>query len=153
MPKEPKSLKGWLAATWTDFSRMIRSEAADENGNCKCVTCGCRKFWKGSGIDAGHFLAGRRLSIRFQESCVHPQCWFCNTGACSHVNPFAGGVRKESVTIAYTRFMMSTYGEEEIDRLNWLRDNVVKSYSVDELREMRVEFKRRAKAAMEEKGL
>jgi len=153
MPREPRDLKGWLKVTWADFSLMIRAEAADEHGMCECVTCGRRANWTGGGIDAGHFLAGRRLSIRFDEHCVHPQCRSCNSGSCVHVNRYASAMRKETVAIAYTRYMMDTYGEDEIDRLNWLRDNVTKSYTVEELREMRAKFKQRTKVAIEENGI
>lgn len=151
MPREPRDRQSWLLATQSDFNRMIRVEAADDRGICTCVTCGKTRLWNDK-MDAGHFLAGSRQSIRFEESCVHPQCHSCNTGSCSHVNPWAGGQKKETVTIAYTRYMLERYGQDEIDRLIRLRETS-RTWSIDELRVMRAEYKRRTSIARKEKVL
>lgn len=58
-------------------------------------------------MHAGHFIAGRGNTILFEETNVHPQCYVCN-------------VRKHGDQLNYYRFMVSTYGEDEVIRLTKL---------------------------------
>jgi len=59
-----------------EFSRYIRRVDADGNGYVKCFTCGIEKHWKE--VDAGHFRSRKRLSTRWDEKNVQPQCKKCN---------------------------------------------------------------------------
>ncbi len=152
MPREPKDRRAWLNATWRDFSKMVRVEAADSQGLCECVTCDYGpSAWNSGEIHAGHYLGGRYESILFEETCVHCQCRGCNTAG--HINFGYGGLRKkEEVTQRYHAFMISRYGQEEVDRLLRLR-NQPRTYSIDELRQMRSEYRKRADKAIKAKGL
>ena len=130
-----------LQRTKADFREMIRAEAgarAKEHllGMVGCVTCSRGPFpWRGSNlVDAGHFLAGGRNSHYFEESNCHPQCSHCNR---------SGGMPQE-----YEAFMLETYGQEEIDRLRKLKDTVSRTFSVDELCEMRTEYRGRIDRAI-----
>lgn len=62
---------------WDVFSKYIRIKYSDNNGYCKCVTCGVTKHWKE--IHAGHFIDGRNNTILFDERFVYPQCFHCNS--------------------------------------------------------------------------
>ena len=59
---------------WTELSKCIRMEAADEHGYCTCVTCGYQALWNSGEMHAGHFVDGRRNSIIFEESGIACQC-------------------------------------------------------------------------------
>lgn len=107
-------------------------------GQCACVTCGKVKPWKGSYGDqmhTGHFLASRRNSILFEEANVAPQCNGCNG--------YHGGAPQ-----AYRMWMEHIRGQDEIDRLKRLK-NEVRTFSRDELVDMRIEYQARLKAAIE----
>lgn len=58
------------------FSKFIRLRDADENGYCRCITCGRVHHWKE--MDAGHFVKRDRNQVRFDERNVHAQCKYCN---------------------------------------------------------------------------
>lgn len=123
---------------WTEFSRMIRLEARDpDTGLVTCVTCGHKSEWN-KGMQAGHFIDGRYNSIIFYENGVHPQCYACNI--------IYNGRKDE-----YFLFMEKTYGREEIDkqvRLKWES----RTFTRDELAELRKSFKSRADKSIEEFG-
>jgi len=60
----------------TIFSKYIRLRDADQNGYCRCVTCGERYHWKK--IQAGHFISRKHYATRWDENNVHAQCVACN---------------------------------------------------------------------------
>lgn len=144
----------------SDFQKMIRAEAgADtrqyvtaivdgeirqvkrEVGQCVCVTCGTVGPWKSSkwgssnSIETGHFLAGRSQSILFEETNAHPQCVHCNRDLSGNQG-------------VYEMWMRFIYGQEEIDRLRRLK-NEPKSFTREQLVDMRISFGERLKAAEE----
>ena len=142
-----------------DFQKMIRAEAGafvgivwvvadgryvgrtSKLGECRCVTCGAAHPWQKqkqfgtAGVDTGHFVSSRCNSIVFEENNAHPQCVYCNR--------FLGGNQE-----AYSTWMLHTYGQEAIDRLQQLR-NQSRQFTREELVEMRIGFRDRMKAAME----
>lgn len=60
------------------FSQWVRLSASDNNGNCKCVTCGKVGYWKADGMQAGHFMSRKHYSTRWDERNVKVQCSSCN---------------------------------------------------------------------------
>lgn len=82
--KSPKSpYKKAKAKAWRWFSRYIRlrdcirTTGFKDQG--KCVTC--QGYFPFSELDAGHALAGRNMSILFDEELVNAQCHHCNRSA------------------------------------------------------------------------
>lgn len=85
----------------------MRQLHADHRGYARCVSCGVLKPWRE--LQAGHFMPkSRGSSVYFECRNIHPQCVRCNIWA------------KESAMIAYTRWMLATYGEDEVERLERL---------------------------------
>jgi len=58
------------------FSRFVRLRDADDNGYCRCITCGKIHHWKE--MDCGHFMTRDRPATRFNEQNCHAQCKYCN---------------------------------------------------------------------------
>ena len=139
-----------------DFQAMIRAEAGAAThifshavrngelvavgrlrGQCVCITCGQVCPWSGGSftekLDTGHFLSGRG-SILFEEDCVAPQCATCNR--------HHGGRPLE-----FRKWMEAVRGLETIERLEHLKRQT-RSFSRDELVDMRLEFRRRQTAAI-----
>ncbi|KKL59294.1 hypothetical protein LCGC14_2216810 [marine sediment metagenome] len=84
------------------FSKYIRLRDADENGVCKCVSCGKPDYWKN--MDAGHFINRKHLSLRWDERNVHSQC--------RRDNRF-----DEGNIVGYTKAMIKKYGIGILDEL------------------------------------
>lgn len=61
---------------WKVFSEYIRRRDADENGFCKCFTCGLVRHWKQG--DCGHGIPRQHWSTRYAEKNNHFQCKRCN---------------------------------------------------------------------------
>ena len=61
----------------TVFSQYIRLREAD-NGMVECFTCGKKEFWKGKGMQNGHFMSRKNLSTRWDEVNCQVQCVGCN---------------------------------------------------------------------------
>lgn len=146
-----------------DFQKMIRAEAgafvgitwvvADGKfagrrvrlGECACVTCGKIHAWKKqkqfgkAGVDTGHFVASRCNSIIFEETNAHPQCVHCNQ--------YLGGNQE-----AYSIWMWNVYGQEEIDRLNRLRNESVQ-FTREDLVYRRINYRARLKVAVDAIGV
>ena len=94
-----KTLKNELDKT---FSIYIRNRDADENGICKCISCGKHDHWKN--MDAGHFINRKHLSLRWDERNVHSQC--------RRDNRF-----DEGNIVGYTKAMIKKYGIGILDEL------------------------------------
>jgi len=60
------------------FSEYIRRSHADKNGIVKCYTCDKRAYWKGEGMQNGHFISRSSRILRWRESNCRPQCYVCN---------------------------------------------------------------------------
>lgn len=58
------------------FSEFIRLRDCDNNGLCKCITCGTYKHWRE--CDAGHFVTRENMGTRWEEENVNAQCPHCN---------------------------------------------------------------------------
>lgn len=71
-----KSAKELIPIVDRPFSELIRLKYSDDNGYCRCVTCGSVHFWKD--IDCGHFQPRARIATRFDERNCRPQCTRCN---------------------------------------------------------------------------
>ena len=60
------------------FSEYIRRKYADKNGIVKCYTCDRKAYWKGEGMQAGHFMSRKSRILRWDERNIRPQCYSCN---------------------------------------------------------------------------
>ncbi len=156
------SPKSWsprrlLKETAKDFQKAIRAEAGAKSGSvrcvlngemtrlfspagyCVCVTCGKHVPWSGQflsghvGAHAGHFIPTRRNSIILEENNCHPQCNHCN--------------KESGNPVCYHLYMMKVHGKKEIERLQWLKDNVSRKFEWDELEKLRTGYRDRWKSA------
>lgn len=135
------------------FQRMIRAEAAALPagrthaiangklyrvdrlvGECVCVTCGKVGPWSSGigGMHTGHFLP-RTAPVLYEEGNVAPQCSYCNR--------YQGGAPQQ-----YRLWMAAVRGEETIERLERLKATI-RSFTRDELVDMKIAFTARLKAA------
>jgi hypothetical protein len=60
------------------FSEYIRRKYADKNGIVKCYTCNKRAYWRGEGMQNGHFISRSSRILRWNEQNCRPQCYACN---------------------------------------------------------------------------
>lgn len=104
---------------------------------CACVTCGKVKRWNAGikELHTGHFLASRCNSILYEETNVAPQCASCN-------------YYKSGAQAAFKTWMMACRGEEIVQRLHQLKATV-RSFTREELVDMRIGYQTRLKAAEE----
>jgi len=106
---------------WKLFSEYIRRRDANPlTGQTSCVTCGKRAHWKE--LQAGHFIAGRRLSILFDFRNCHAQCYGCNVGQCGQY-------------VDYFIYMEDRYGRKIINELRRLKHESRK-YSIGDYEEL-----------------
>ena len=127
-------------ATIADFNKMIRAEAADDDGFCHCCTCDKVFRWDGGIKEAhsGHFVAGSTSGVVFDERNCHPQCPRCNY--------YMDGNQE-----VYSTFMLERYGPLVIAELQALRRVARKYYRSDYL-EMRAGFRARIKVQKQRLG-
>jgi len=136
------STKDWNRQKWqksalVDFQKMVRMTAADSEGYCVCCTCGVRRHYKT--MDAGHFISRKHNATAFDSMNCHPQCKKCN-------------LYLDGNQIAYYQYMEQSHGRTMINRLIQ-QSKTPRIYTIDELREMRAEFRRMWKRAQETKNL
>lgn len=113
------------------FQAMIRMEAADDDGNCVCVTCMRVHKWNSGKINAGHFHSRRHTGTLWDERNCHPQCVYCNQFLSGNIQ-------------SYAHYMLETYSEEELAELS-LKTQEVRDYTSAELVEIRIGFMDRIK--------
>jgi 5-methylcytosine-specific restriction endonuclease McrA len=111
--KAPKisTLKNKL---WSLTSQIVRLRDANADGYAKCCTCDTVKFWRGEGLQAGHFCpAARGGATRWLLININAQCGHCNGPLSS--NP-----------LEYYAFMLEKHGQAEVDALRRKSHDVVK---------------------------
>ena len=129
LKKKTKTIAGLVEDAATILQRIVRMKAADENGYCKCVTCGKIGHWKE--MDGGHYISRTYTQHKLLEENIHPQCKGCNRfGHKCHDD--------------YSRYMRETYGTEFVD---WLSDTKrqTKKYYRSEIEDLIAELKVREK--------
>ena len=77
------------------FSEYIRRKHADKNGIVKCYTCNVKKFWKGEGMQNGHFISRKSRILRWDERNCRSQCYSCNCHFYGRQYVFALNLNKE----------------------------------------------------------
>lgn len=75
------------------FSKYIRLKYSDNNGYCRCISCGSIHFWKN--IQNGHYMSRRYMSTRFAEDNCRPQCVACNMFNQGNIQMYRRGLIKE----------------------------------------------------------
>ncbi len=75
MARKPKR-KNLIKKLDAVFSKYIRLRDADQEGYCRCATCGEKHHW--TKIQAGHFISRKHYATRWDERNVHAQCVACN---------------------------------------------------------------------------
>lgn len=150
-----KSKPKYQAKVAVVFQRMIRAEDALKTyskvcvsgraigmskrvGTCACITCCIVLPWTGPKesipqMQTGHFLAGRKACILFEEDNVAPQCSTCNK-------------HNSGMPLEFRKWMEAVRGLEAIERLERLKRESV-SINRETLVDMWIEFSKRLKAA------
>ena len=59
-----------------DFQMLVRLRDADDEGNCKCISCGVTKHY--TDCDAGHYISRRFPATMLDFANCHSQCVKCN---------------------------------------------------------------------------
>jgi hypothetical protein len=121
---------------WTWFSRFIRLRDSDDQGNCRCITCGRIGHWKS--FDCGHGIGRQHKSTKFHEHNNHAQCKRCNG--------FEEG-RKDVYHVQVDRL----YGVGTWDRLLALSRTSCKRGSF-EINAMTEHYRKMAQALAKQKG-
>jgi len=129
MPRKPQTTAKLKNKAAELLQRLVRMKAADENGLCKCVSCGRVDSWRS--MDGGHFIGRTHTFHLLREENVHPQCKRCNR--------FFSGCHDD-----YRRYMVDMYGEDFVEWLSYTKRNLVK-YSQADLMEIIEDLKRRIK--------
>ena len=134
----PKSLRATALET---LQKLVRLKAADDNGYCTCVTCGCVKKWN-KGIQGGHYIPkGSSSYWALEEENIHPQCSSCNQF----------GMKNGDAAQLYAFYMIDTYGRDFVDEMHEKKRDVKKIYTAD-YREMIAEWKEQIKEHLERIG-
>ena len=127
----PKTLR---AKALEAIQKLARISAADDNGYCKCVSCGKLDHYKN--MDGGHFIPkGSSSRWALEESNVNPQCKGCNGFSMKH----------GSAEAQYTLWMIDWVGKDQVEYMLATKNDPVKFYAAD-YREMIAEWSEQIKA-------
>jgi hypothetical protein len=131
VPKK-RTLAQEVEAVAVMLQKLVRLKAANENGFAHCVTCGVFKHWKE--LQGGHFISRVHKSTKLLEENVHPQCQGCN----------AFRMKDTLFVLAYRRYMVEMYGEDEVTRMEQLARQT-KKFTRAELAEIKADLKAQIK--------
>lgn len=120
-----RSYKTQKLYAWKAFSKYIRLRDADENGYCKCISCGKKAWWQE--MQAGHLIASRANSILFDEELVYAQCPYCNNNSGEQASYWMG-LKK-----------LKGYPDSKFDEFK-ARKNGTKKYKIWELAEIEEKY-------------
>ena len=80
------------------FSQYIRLRDSDENGYCKCISCGSVHFWKDT--HNGHYENRSHMATRFNERNCNAQCVKCNIFEDGNLKGYKRGlIRKYDIAV------------------------------------------------------
>ena len=116
------------------MQKLVRlKEAVQNDGYCKCVSCGIVKHWKE--CDGGHYISRNHQSTKVLEENIHPQCKGCN---------LKSGKGDTLVNIDYRNWMIEFYGEEFVEELEILARKPADHFGPDiedQIKEVRAKCK------------
>ena len=116
------------------LQKLLRISAADDNGYCKCVSCGKLDHYKN--MDGGHFIPkGSSSRWALEESNVNAQCKGCNGFSMKH----------GSAEAQYTLWMIDWVGKDQVEYMLATKNDPVKFYAAD-YREMIADWSEQIKA-------
>lgn len=118
------------------FSQYIRLRDSDENGICKCCTCGALHHWKQ--MDNGHFIKRQHMALRFSEVNCNVQCRKCN---------WLG----QGEDAKYKEFIIKKYGVNTYNQL-LIQKNTSAKFASFELDFMIAKYKDYVKSMLTGKG-
>lgn len=119
------------------FSQYIRLRDANDNGFCKCVTCGTMWVWRV--IHNGHYIPRQHMATRYDERNCHPCCYHCNV-------ILRGNLKK------YRQFIISKYGKGILEELEAKKFSIEK-WTASDYTEKISYYKEKVKQLIIEKGL
>jgi len=119
------------------FSLFIRIRDTQEDGYCRCITCG--RVVTPKECDCGHYVKRQHLATRFSEENCHAQCKRCNA--------FEQGRDAE-----YRRKLVEIYGEDKVLLLEAGKRTTSKT-SATALKLIEQLYKDKAKKLSKEKGI
>lgn len=117
------------------FSEYIRLRDSDENGLCRCISCGKIHAW--NDIDCGHFVNRRHMSTRFDEINGNAQCRSCN-------------YYDEGNPVGYAKGLIEKYGAGIIDEL-LLKKKLCRKWSQFEIDELAKYYRKKCKELLKSK--
>ena len=116
------------------LQKLSRISAADDNGYCKCVSCGKLDHYKS--MDGGHWIPkGSSSRWALDESNVNPQCRGCNAFSMKH----------GSAAAQYTLWMIDWIGKDQVEYMLSTKNDPIKFYAAD-YREMIADWSEQIKA-------
>ena len=102
------------------LQKLRRMECANDEGYCKCVSCGVLVHWKE--CDGGHFIPkGSSSRWALEPENIWSQCKSCNGWQMKH----------GSAAQQYTIHMIDFYGREFVDHMLDTRRDTHKLYAAD----------------------
>lgn len=135
--KKKKSLSTVIEKLDTVFSQFIRLRDSDQNGYCRCISCGKVVFWKY--IQNGHFVNRGHMNTRFDEKNCNAQCVTCNCF-------------DEGNNIGYMRGLIDKYGPRIIDEL-YIKKNQTKKWDAFDLEVLIQDYQKKVDRLKLEKSL
>ena len=119
------------------FSKFIRLRDSDENGLCRCISCGKIHAW--DDIDCGHFVNRRHMGTRFDEKNCNAQCRSCNSF-------------DEGNPAGYAKGLIEKYGAGVIDEL-LLKKALGRKWSQFEIDELAKYYREKCKELLKSKTI
>lgn len=122
--RKPKryTISGLSNKVATRLQLLRRMQEADEDGYCKCITCGDYRHYKE--MHGGHFIERGKMSTKLDPMNIWPQCPGCNMF----------GMKKASVVLEYAKALNDRFPglADDLKR----KSNEPKKYTRLELEEL-----------------
>lgn len=116
----------------TVFSEYIRRKYADRQGYVKCYTCDKKAYWRGEGIQNGHFISRASRALRWSEDNCRPQCYQCNCMRYGQNYLFAMNLNKEfgydkaAELLQQSRQIVKHTDAELLEKIEYFKDQIDK---------------------------
>lgn len=114
------------------FSQFIRLEASDDNGYCKCISCGRIDHWKD--LHCGYYIDRRHMNTRYDVDNCNPQCPTCNVGLSGNLPSYLEAIGETlGEELTRRKYKIKKFTRDDLLHLIDLYSDLVKTHKKEKI--------------------
>ena len=111
------------------FSLYIRLSNSDDEGYCKCISCGYIDHYKN--MHNGHYIDRKHMSTRWDVDNCNVQCPSCNVGLNGNLEGYLSTIGDDlGQELTRRKYLIKKYSMIDLEELIELYTDLIKPYKI-----------------------